>query len=99
MKRAIIISLLVCFACSYAFADVVVFKDGTRLECTVTGVVNGQAGIQESGKSYYVPMEKIDEIIYVKKVKEDEGMKWIIGGSAVLMVVLAFVLGVWGRNL
>ncbi len=82
-----------------ALADIVIFKDGRHLECTVKGVVEDQARIQENGREYYVPMDKIDEIIYVKKIKEDETMKWVIGGSAVLMLLLAFALGVWGRNL
>jgi hypothetical protein len=99
MKKTAVIFTLLCFLAPVALADVVIFKDGRRLECRVTGIVDNQAGIEESGKEYYVPMDKIDEIIYVKKVKEDDTMKWVIGGSAVLMCVLAFVLGAWGRNL
>jgi hypothetical protein len=99
MKRYIIIFSILCFLSPVVLADVVIFKDGRQLECKVTGIVEDQAGIEESGKSYYVPMDKISEIIYVKKVKEDDTMKWVIAGSAVGMVILAFVLGVWGRNL
>jgi hypothetical protein len=99
MKQAVIIVSLFCFLAPAAFADVIIFKDGTQLECKVKGVAGGQAGVEENGKAYYISMEKISEIIYVKKIKEDDTMKWIIGGSLVLMLTLGFSLALWGRNL
>ena len=99
MKRLFVVLFLLCFMAVAAPADVIIFKDGTHLECKVTGIVNNQAGVQESGREYYIPMEKISEIIYVKKVKEDDTMKWVITGSAILMSLLAFALAMWGRNL
>jgi hypothetical protein len=99
MRTAVILLSLVCFLAPAALADVILFKDGTHLECKVKGVAEGQAGVEENGKSYYIPMEKISEIIYVKKVKEDDTMKWVVGGSIVLMLALGFSLALWGRNL
>jgi hypothetical protein len=99
MRLSVIVLSLVCFLAPFALADVVIFKDGKQLDCKVTGIVEGQAGIQENGKEYYVSMDKISQIIYVKKIKEDDTMKWVIGGSIVLMIGLGFSLAMWGRNL
>jgi len=99
MKNFMFVGVLLCLIPGVLSADVILFKDGTKLECEVKEVINGQAGVRESGKEYYIPMEKISEIIYVKKIPEDEGAKWLIAASAVLMALLAFALAMCGRAL
>ena len=99
MKQAIVVLSFLCFLAPVALADIIMFKDGTKLDCRVTGMVGGQAGVEENGKSYYISMDKISDIIYVKKVREDDTMKWVAGGSLVLMLALGFTLALWGRNL
>jgi hypothetical protein len=99
MRLAVILLSLICFLSPLALADVILFKDGTQLSCKVNGIVEGQAGVEENGKKYYISMDKVKEIIYVKKIKEDDTMKWVIGGSIILMIGLGFSLALWGRNL
>ncbi len=98
-KQFIIILSLICFCAPMALADIVIFKDGRQVKCTVKEIIDGQVGIQTETELYYVPKDKIKEVIYVRPVKEDETMQWVIAGSIVLTLLLGFVLAVWGRNL
>jgi hypothetical protein len=99
MNRIIIALCLLCFLAPYAFGDIIIFKDNTQLNARVREIVNGQVGVQTETETYYIPMYKIKDIIYIKPVKEDVTMKWVITGSAILMCLLGFVLAMWGRGL
>ncbi|HRU39156.1 MAG TPA: hypothetical protein P5511_04705, partial [Candidatus Goldiibacteriota bacterium] len=89
MKKTMLLGFLLCLLPVFSAADVILFRDGTKLECEVKEVRDGQAGVRESGKEYYIPMEKISELFHVEKIKEDDTMTWRIAGSAILMSLLA----------
>jgi hypothetical protein len=97
-KAVIVISLIVFFA-PMAMADIVIFRDGSQVQCQVKEIIDGQVGIQTENELYYVSKDKIKEVIHVKPVKEDDTMKWVIGGSVVAMCLLGFALAMWGRQL
>jgi hypothetical protein len=99
IKKIIILLSLICFCAPVALADIVIFRDGRQVQCRVKEIIDGQVGIQTETELYYVSKDKIKEVIYVKPVKDDGTMQWVITGSVVLTLLLGFALAMWGRNL
>jgi hypothetical protein len=97
MKQLAVILCIIIFCAPAALADIIMLKDGTQAEGKVKAITEEQVGIQRDTKFYYISKDNIKNIIYVKPVKEDDTMKWVIGISIVGGILLGFSLAMWGR--
>ena len=99
IKPLIVTVCIICVFTPRAAADIIIFKDGTQAVGKVANIANNQVGIQADAGLYYVSLDKVRNIIYVKPIKEDDTMKWVIGASIVGAILLSFSLAMWGRYL
>ena len=99
MKRFIIFLFFVSVLYMNIHSDIIIFKDGNTLNAKVFEIKENQVGVQTETERYYIPYSNIKDIIYIKKIEEENSKQWIAAGSVILLCLLSFVIIIWGRNL
>ena len=99
MKKILILLFLFNITVLNIHSDIIIFKDGNTLNAKVFAIKEDQIGVQTEMEQYYIPLSKIRDIIYVKKIEEENYKQWIAAGSVILLCLLSFVIIIWGRNL
>jgi hypothetical protein len=100
MKKILIILFFMSVLFINVRSDIIIFNDGNTLNAKIFELKEDQIGVQTETEKYYIPYSKIKDIIYVKKIKEEEEYKqWIVTGGVILLCLLSFSLVMWGRNL
>lgn len=99
MKKILILLFLFNISVLNIHSDIIIFKDGNTLNARVFEIKEDQIGVQTEREQYYIPLSKIRDIIYIKKIEEENYKQWIAAGSVILLCLLSFVIIIWGRNL
>lgn len=99
MKNLIIFLFFLNFLYINIHSDIIIFKDGNTLNAKVFEIKEDQVGVETETERYYISKSKIKDIIYIKKIEEENYKQWIAAGSVILLCLLTFSLIIWGRNL
>lgn len=99
MKRLLIILFFINILYMNIRPDIIIFKDGNTLNAKVFELKEDQVGVQTETERYYIPYSNIRDIIYIKKIEEENYKQWIAAGSVILLCLLSFAIIIWGRSL
>ncbi len=99
MGKNIYLLLIVIFIYDLCLADIIILKDGKKIEGEIITEAPDQIGIKTEKKFFYILKEKIEKVIIENKQNKEE-TNWVIVWSAtglIITFILIFLLAKVGN--